>query len=167
MTVWYVPNSIINFRTISKFSFNHFYRFFFQLWSIILCGEHSSSYFWTSEDTRYLSTTCVKAWCSIYSCTSLSDILLGRSPKASSPSFKSILLQLRPKLLHETWRRYPGAVSAYKWIVCQVHSPNLSEYVGIISPTSLLILDDHIRERRLIGLQCLSHIIDNVVSKAC
>ena len=111
-----------------------------------------------------MSAACVKAWCTIYNCSSLSDVLLGLSPRLSSPCFKSIFLLLRPKLLNETWRRYPGAVLAYKWIMCQVHSPNLSQYLNIISPTALIILDDHVLERRLTGLQCLSHIIDNVVS---
>ncbi|KAK3913400.1 TELO2-interacting protein 2 [Frankliniella fusca] len=130
--------------------------------ALILCGEHSTPELWTSEDTRRVLASCLKQLCSIFGCKSPSELLLGHSRYTNGPCFKQALLLLRPKLLRNTWRKHPGAVASYKWLLCQVHAPNLSEYLDVVSPTALLILDDHDVGRRLIGLECLSHIIGNV-----
>lgn len=135
-----------------------------QVWTLILCGEHVSTDLWITEETRNLSALCVETLCSFYSCGKVSQLLLGHSPRKISPCFKQALLILRPKLLRDTWQKHPGAVASYKWLLFQIHSPHLSEYVDVVSPTALIILDAHDVERRLMGLHCISHIIDNVVS---
>lgn len=132
------------------------------VWAVILSGEHNSVELWTTEDSRKFSTNCVQILCSHHCCTSLPQLLLGLSNKIKTPIFKQALLLLRPKLLKETWRKHPGAVATYKWLLTQIVSPHLSQYLDVVYPTTLLILDDHDEGRKLGGLHCLSHIVDNV-----
>lgn len=133
----------------------------FLVWTLILCGEHHSADYWTTDESCKLAALCVQALCTFHDCSSISQLLLGRSQDLS-PSFKQALVILRPKLLQSTWRKHPGAIASYKWLLTQLCSPNLSEYLDIVSPTALIIIDDHDVNRRLLGLQCLSHIINNV-----
>ncbi|XP_026282529.1 TELO2-interacting protein 2-like [Frankliniella occidentalis] len=129
---------------------------------LILYAEHSSPEIWTSNDSRNILASCSRVLCSIFGCTSPSELLLGQCQNTNGPCFKQALLLLRPKLLRNSWRKHPGAVASYKWLLFQVYAPNLSEYLDVVSPTALIILDDHDIERRLIGLDCVSHIIGNV-----
>lgn len=131
------------------------------VWTVILCSEHSAPNPWTTEETRILACACIKTLCVVQGCSSTSQ-LLQQSVKTSGSIFKQALLLLRPKLLKSSWRKYPGAVSGYKWLLLQVPSPHLAEYLDLVSPTALIIIDDHDTERRLTGLHCLSHIINHV-----
>ncbi|XP_034235425.1 TELO2-interacting protein 2-like [Thrips palmi] len=131
------------------------------VWLLILCGEHHFPDLWTTDETREVAVLCVQELCSFYDCSSVSQLVLGQSQK-SSPCFKQALVILRPKLLRNSWRKNPGAIASYKWLLVQLCAPHLSEYLDIVSPTTLLILDDHDEGRRLLGLQCMLHIIDNV-----
>lgn len=136
---------------------------FSQVWSLLLLGEHSSPSPWTTNESLEISASCLQALCSLHGCSTISQLVLKCSPNSNASYFKKALLLLRPKLMQDSWRKSPGAVLTYQWLLSQVRSPHLSEYVDLVSPTALIIIDDHDVDRRLTGIHCLSHIIDNVV----
>lgn len=84
--------------------------------------------------------------------------------QVSKSLFKDILINLRPRLLTTTWKHYPASVACYKWIIKFVEQPHLSPFLHLVLPTALILVDDFVTDNRLIGISCLHHVIDNVVS---
>lgn len=134
-----------------------------QVWSLLLFGEHSSPSPWTTEESLEISASCLQALCLLHGCSTISQLVLACPLNSNVSYFKKALLSLRPKLMQNSWRKSPGAVLTYQWLLSQVCSPDLSKYLDLVSPTALIIIDDHDNDRRLTGIHCLSHIIDNVV----
>jgi len=53
-----------------------------------------------------------------HKCNSVSELFVNGTQ--SQQLINSLLLSLRPKLLKDTWRKYPAAVQCYQWILLQV-----------------------------------------------
>lgn len=65
----------------------------------------------------------------------------------------------------------PVILELYLKLVCLYQclhffqSPHLSAYIDTVLPTALIILDDHVFHNRITGMQCIEHIVNNVVSQ--
>lgn len=88
---------------------------------LLLCGEHSSGDKWTTEETVRHSEELISLLCKLWSCKSISQMLIGgESREEYFGLFSAVLLSLRPKLQKNTWKTYPAAVSCYQWLLFQV-----------------------------------------------
>lgn len=87
----------------------------------------------------------------------------GGKGKELRPLLKPALLALRPKLLKENWKLNPGAVQCFTWLLSSVRASHLADHVQHVLPTALLLVDDFVNENRVIGIRCLSRIIDAMV----
>lgn len=134
--------------------------------SLTLCGEnHDSSCVWCDETCAKLSDEVIDKFCKIFNCTTkqlLVEVSFGESRGVENKMAMLLLKFLRPKLLTDTWRTYPGAVACYKWIIMNIEIPYMQEYIYTVIPTTLNIIDDYHADNKVLGLKCLSHILSNV-----
>ncbi|KAJ9574524.1 hypothetical protein L9F63_008297, partial [Diploptera punctata] len=125
---------------------------------LLLCGEHASQDSWTSDKTIQLCEDLLEILYKFWHCSSVSELLTGAEYEALlSPA----LLALRPKLLKNTWKTFPAAISCYHWLLFHIKSPHLGPHLTSVVPTALIILDDFVPENKILGIRCLQHITDN------
>lgn len=86
--------------------------------TILLCGEHSFiNDAWTTNNTLKLSESIIKILCQLYSCNTVENLLV----KSSCGNLLPLIFNsLRPKLLKDTWKYYPAAVSSYVWVLLKI-----------------------------------------------
>lgn len=81
--------------------------------AILLCGEHSKVETWTSSQTLAQAELLVKLLLAKSKCRSLSDLLL-------HCKIDTLLAELRPKLLKDSWKNNPAAVTSFMWILFHI-----------------------------------------------
>ncbi|XP_015113902.1 TELO2-interacting protein 2 [Diachasma alloeum] len=123
---------------------------------IITVGEQSERSPWNTNETPGIVQNIMTDICGLIGNSNLSSVLCGPDDK-----LQTILMILRPKLMSDTWKTYPGAVTCYKWLLNQVEIPGLAKYLSSILPTALIIFDDFMPENRIIGLECIYRIIQH------
>ncbi|XP_063974955.1 TELO2-interacting protein 2-like [Diachasmimorpha longicaudata] len=123
---------------------------------IITVGEQSERSPWNTDETPEIAHNIFNDICGLFENSNLSNMLCGSDDK-----FLTILMILRPKLIKDTWKTYPAAVTCFKWLLNQVEIPGLVKYLSNILPTTLIIFDDFVPENRIIGLQCIDKIIQH------
>ncbi|KAI8496146.1 TEL2-interacting protein 2 [Branchiostoma belcheri] len=89
-----------------------------------------------------------------------SEMLCGTEDKVGI--FGSILTLLKPSLGRDTWKKNLSTRRVFYWCVIRVARPYLSDFVGTVLPPVLLFLDDHQLENRLLGVECLQHVLRNI-----
>lgn len=88
---------------------------------LLLCGEHSDDDKWTTEETIKYSGELISHLCKLCQCKSISELLTGVESRHEFVGlFSTALLFLRPKLLKDTWKSFPAAVSCYQWLMFHV-----------------------------------------------
>ncbi|KAL7291294.1 hypothetical protein TKK_0014897 [Trichogramma kaykai] len=132
----------------------------------IIVGEQSSLQLWNDEEHVQQAKVIENKLCEIFNCENVGIWL------ENEDNFNKISVELRPKLLKDTWKSYPGAVACYKWLLQTMSSsmtrsqlnsvtPILSFQLFSIIPTALIICDDYVEENKLTGLECLQMIINS------
>jgi hypothetical protein len=88
---------------------------------LLLCGEHSVDNKWTTKETVKYSGELISHLCKLCQCKSVPQLLTGVESRPEFVGlFSTALMSLRPKLLKDTWKTYPAAVSCYQWLLFQV-----------------------------------------------
>ncbi|XP_075227428.1 TELO2-interacting protein 2-like isoform X1 [Lycorma delicatula] len=128
---------------------------------LLLCGEHlqNDKSEWTTSDTVKYSQLIIEFMCKTYSCQNIIELLNDSNNNKLLPL---LFNKLKPKLLKDTWKCFPAAVSSYTWIVFKIKFPNMGPVLHLGMPTTLILLDDYVIANRINGLNCLHHIIENV-----
>ncbi|CAL8137958.1 unnamed protein product [Orchesella dallaii] len=75
--------------------------------------------------------------------------------------FHIILQLLRKKLKKVDWKYFPVSAHAFGWLLKQIQGPNLSDFVDLIIPPCLLFTDDYYDDYKLLGLECMLHVVQN------
>lgn len=78
---------------------------------LLLIGEHSEKNIWNTAECVSISKELLASFCDLYVCQSVSQFL------SENENLRDLLLMLRPKLLKDTWKTYPSAISCYRWIL--------------------------------------------------
>lgn len=86
---------------------------------LLLCGEHMVADKWTTEETIKYSEEIISHLCKLWQCKTILQLLIDDESKHVG-LFSAALLYLRPKLLKNTWKTYPAAVSCYQWLLFQI-----------------------------------------------
>lgn len=84
-------------------------------------------------------------------------------PASSRTIFGVILEKLKYRLQKNIWKRNPGMVFVYQYCLQRVRHPFLENYLQVILPVALNLTDDYMIPNKIIGVQCLHHIISNVI----
>jgi hypothetical protein len=86
---------------------------------LLLCGEHVVDDKWTTRETIKYSEELISHLCKLWQCKTILQLLIGDESEHVG-LFSAALLYLRPKLLKNTWKTYPAAVSCYQWLLFQI-----------------------------------------------
>ncbi|CAI9569296.1 unnamed protein product [Staurois parvus] len=130
---------------------------------LLLCGAHIQEKPWTDSCSRSLAEQLLQTLLRMSDCDSVADLLKG--PNRREPDyviFREALGLLGLRLRKDTWELHPDAKLVFSWMLYQVPRPWLSDFLGRVMPPSLLFSDDYKPENKVLGVQCLHHIIKNV-----
>lgn len=125
---------------------------------------------WTIQSAIQTSEKLRDLLMNFYHCDGMADLLKLHLNPDSTPHNEheqpNTLLQqtfdyLRPRVRKEKWKQNPSYVKCFVKCLFYVRLPNLGEYLDSVLPVSLTLADDHMTENKVLGLQCLSHIIKN------
>ena len=138
------------------------------LYSMQIITQHMQTNLWTSENCYTLSENFLQDILSRYGCSAVKDVLVmdlgGKADNQTSfrnSAFGKMLVEWKPFLTRDTWRQNPMTVAAFSCSLHAVTFPHLSDFIEYVLPPSLLFLDDHMTRNKLIGIECLVHIIEN------
>ncbi|XP_039212368.1 TELO2-interacting protein 2 [Crotalus tigris] len=86
-----------------------------------------------------------------------------RGAHEGEPGWFGVVMQcLKPELTKETWQCNPATKYMFCFVLQQVQRPWLGDHLEKVLPPSLLLSDDYRVENKILGVQCLHHIIQNV-----
>jgi hypothetical protein len=133
---------------------------------IVVLTANIRNSLWATDSVRKLTLLVLNQLRKLYRVDSLSDLLqLDVSSKVSSPK-RSLLGQylqvVQPRLQKENWQASPTFVESFFWMLTQmIKFPHLSEYLDWVLPPALMLMDSHVTEHKVMGIQCLQHIASN------
>ncbi|XP_051025582.1 TELO2-interacting protein 2 isoform X2 [Acomys russatus] len=116
---------------------------------------------WTSPRSQRVAGEVLSLLLRVTECSSLPGFLCGGN-EDDRGRFALVLGLLKPHLNKESWKNNPAVKHVFSWTLQQVTQPWLSEHLEKILPPSLLISDDYQTENKILGVQCLHHIVLNV-----
>ncbi|XP_077996795.1 TELO2-interacting protein 2-like [Glandiceps talaboti] len=137
---------------------------------VTIAATHAEKHQWSNKTTVQQSQELQKAICQVCSCDTIQELLSGPTHTAQEDTkrifekgiFGKILTNLRPILARETWKLEPRSRHVFKWCMSKVKHPYLGDYLDKVLPPSLLFVDDYQVDNKILGIQCLHHIISNV-----
>ncbi|XP_006973998.1 TELO2-interacting protein 2 [Peromyscus maniculatus bairdii] len=127
----------------------------------VFATTHRSEQPWTSPRSRHVADEVLSSLLRVAECSSVAGFLCGED-EDDRGSFAAVLGLLRPHLNKESWKSNPAVKHVFSWTLQQVTQPWLSQHLEKILPPSLLISDDYQTENKILGVQCLHHIVVNV-----
>uniref|UniRef100_A0A1B6CC16 HEAT repeat-containing protein 1 n=1 Tax=Clastoptera arizonana TaxID=38151 RepID=A0A1B6CC16_9HEMI len=127
---------------------------------ILLCGENMDDELWTTKEIVKTTENLLDDFLKFINISNLKKLLFEYKVNFAF----TLLTKLRPKLLKDSWKRFPAAISCYKFLLFHIESPHLSENIDSVLPTALIVLDDHVVSNRVIAIKCIEHIINNSTS---
>ncbi|KAL1773021.1 TELO2-interacting protein 2 [Sigmodon hispidus] len=116
---------------------------------------------WTSLRSQHVADEVLSLLLRVTECSSVTGFLCGEN-EDDPGRFAAVLGLLKPYLNKESWKNNPAVKHVFSWSLQQVPQPWLSQHLEKILPPSLLISDDYQTENKVLGVQCLHHIVINV-----
>ncbi|XP_038182205.1 TELO2-interacting protein 2 [Arvicola amphibius] len=116
---------------------------------------------WTSARSQQVADEVLSLLLRVTECSSVAGFLCGEN-EDDRGRFATVLGLLKPHLNKESWKNNPAVKHVFSWTLQQVTQPWLSQHLEKILPPSLLISDDYQTENKVLGVQCLHHIVINV-----
>ncbi|XP_076356612.1 TELO2-interacting protein 2-like isoform X2 [Tachypleus tridentatus] len=134
---------------------------------VMLCASHSEHFLWTNPQSVDKAEKLLEVVCTVCGCSHISEVLASNEAITySSPQLAKPMLDiLKEKLTQNNWRKNPAMKEVFKWLLFNIKHPCLSEHLSNVLPPSLLFVDDHTTEHKVLGIRCLNHIADNVPGK--
>ncbi|XP_016066270.1 PREDICTED: TELO2-interacting protein 2 [Miniopterus natalensis] len=122
---------------------------------------HSLEQPWTRARSRDVAGEVLALLLRVSECGSVAGFLRGENEDEKG-RFAVIMGLLKPDLNKESWKNSPATKHVFSWTLQQVTWPWLNQHLERILPPSLLISDDYQTENKVLGVQCLHHIVLNV-----
>ncbi|XP_036106165.1 TELO2-interacting protein 2 [Molossus molossus] len=127
----------------------------------IFAVTHSLQQPWTTPRSQFIAGKVLALLLQITGCDSVAGFLYGESEDEKG-KFTEIMELLKPDLNKESWKNNPATKHVFSWTLQQVTQPWLNQHLEKILPPSLLISDDYQTENKVLGVDCLHHIVLNV-----
>lgn len=127
----------------------------------IFAITHSLEQPWTRPRSRDVAGEVLALLLRVTECGSVAGFLRGENEDEKG-RFAVIMGLLKPDLNKESWKNSPATKHVFSWTLQQVTRPWLNQHLERILPPSLLISDDYQTENKVLGVQCLHHIVLNV-----
>lgn len=138
---------------------------------ILLLFQHKdNSHMWTNNTSRHQSDVLLNK---VLSCFAISEVryLLQMNTTQSDTTTPSttiagqVFVILRDYLTAEKWKHFPHIKESFGCLLKHIRFPQLSDYLELVLPPSLLVIDDFEISNKVLGVGCLLHIIKNVSSE--
>ena len=130
---------------------------------LLLC-EHFEDSLWTSSQSLALSKKNMNLLLQIYNCEDIKELLLLKTfndCKLDQCLLDCVMEEVLPRLRKDVWKRNPSRVSVYRICLFSITFPLLGDYVSYFLPPALTFLDDFEVKSRIIGVNCIQHIVSN------
>nr|XP_019598738.1 PREDICTED: TELO2-interacting protein 2 [Rhinolophus sinicus] len=127
----------------------------------IFAVTHSLEQPWTSPRSQTVAGEVLTLLLQVTECGSVAGFLHGENEDEKG-KFTVIMGLLKPDLNKESWKNNPATKHVFSWTLQQVTRPWLNQHLERILPPSLLISDDYQTENKILGVDCLHHIVLNV-----
>ncbi|KAM4836648.1 TELO2-interacting protein 2 [Thomomys bottae] len=127
----------------------------------IFAISHCSKQPWTSPRSQEVAEKVLTSLLQVTECKSVAGFLCGENEEERG-RFPVVIGLLKPELNKESWKNNPAVKHVFSWTLQQITRPWLSQHLERILPPSLLISDDYQTENKVLGVQCLHHIVLNV-----
>ncbi|XP_071502404.1 TELO2-interacting protein 2-like [Diadema antillarum] len=141
---------------------------------VVLCAYHYNKHPWTTRGSQQASKSLLSQLTQTCGYHSLPGFLQGSSQQhgEEEPSrghhlipkgaFGLALGELKKRLTRGEWKKNIGTQQAFVWLLAHIKHPYLGEHLELCLPPSLLFVDDYKMENKIVGIQCLQYILDNV-----
>ncbi|XP_027753182.1 TELO2-interacting protein 2 [Empidonax traillii] len=116
---------------------------------------------WTTEGSRAVARQLLEMLVRASGCTSVAEFLRGKDGDEEG-MFGAVMGLLKRELTKDTWKCNPATKHVFCWTLPHVTRPWLGPHLERVLPPSLLISDDFQEENKILGVQCLHHIVLNV-----
>lgn len=144
------------------------------------CEYCDESYEWSSPAAANVSQKIMNKLCELYGCSAVTELLVYSQRNASGKQriddkescitkdiqqdlMKPTLQRLSEIFNKDNWKIYPSLKMSYWWILNRTGKNDLGDHLVHLLPPALFIVDDWENKNKLLGLQCLSHILENTV----
>ena len=128
---------------------------------VVLCGENIKSTEWTNANLIEISYKILSHLKNkTFKNDSIANIFVNHPDL-----LKYCLTEVQQKLGKNSWKRYPGAQCSFAYILRQVSSPHMSQYLQEFLPFALRFLDDWEIKNKIFAVECLDHIIEHTDPK--
>nr|XP_028563809.1 TELO2-interacting protein 2 isoform X2 [Podarcis muralis] len=122
---------------------------------------HVAERLWTTPKTRRMAQELLDGLLRASDCRSVPEFL--RGAREDETGWLAVVMQcLKPELTKDTWQRSPATKHVFSCTLQHVTRPWLGPHLEKVLPPSLLLSDDYREENKILGVQCLHHIIRNV-----
>ena len=112
---------------------------------------------WTSDNNREASTKLLDQLCQRLSHRSLptlintnADLLLAR-----------LRQRMRAGASKNDWKKCPSTRYLVEWCLSFISFPNLAQHLSDVIPLILPLVNDHEIPNKVLGLRCMSHVVQN------
>ncbi|XP_062995654.1 TELO2-interacting protein 2 [Elgaria multicarinata webbii] len=129
--------------------------------AFVFAVTHVADTPWSKARSRSLAQELLDGLLRASDCRSVPEFLRG-AREGEDGWFAAVMQCLKPELTKETWQRNPATKHVFSSMLLQVTRPWLSQHLEKVLPPSLLLSDDYRVENKILGVQCLHHIIRNV-----
>ncbi|XP_051667828.1 TELO2-interacting protein 2 [Manacus candei] len=116
---------------------------------------------WTTERSRAVARELLELLVRAAGCASVAEFLRGKDGDEEG-RFGAVMGLLKQELTKDTWKRNPATKHVFCWTLPHVTRPWLGPHLERVLPPSLLISDDFQEENKVLGVQCLHHVVLNV-----
>lgn len=125
---------------------------------LLMIGEHQEKNVWTTSTAISIAQQLEIEFLRIFHVQSISEFLMHED------NF-GVMLNRILKKIEGDFKAYPAILACYKWLIHQVESPGLHMYVNHLVPLTCEIINDHIPDHVVTGLECLYQIIQHCHTK--
>ena len=137
---------------------------------LCICASYIEQALWADETTIEEAKVMRSVLLTVCANKDITELLCGCPDQEPVPRtclfrkgiYKDLLEMLKPKLQKNVWKAYPGLKQVFKWCLMHVSHHFLHDYLEQVLPPALIFADDFEVENKILGIQCLRHIIDNV-----
>lgn len=83
---------------------------------VLLCGEHTNLELWTTKEILESAQILLNVFVKFLNFECFTKLLF----EFKGDFISTLFVKLRPKLLKDRWKRYPGAVGCYRWLLFHI-----------------------------------------------
>ena len=136
---------------------------------------HVQPNLWTNETSQKTAKECLDLLMKEFSCSTVCKLLnldtkhvlpviendTSYNTAVKRSVFGKLLIQWKSNLQRNSWKLNPVTAFSFRWCLCQVEFPHLSNFIELTLPPVLQFLDDHTLENKMSGTKCLIHMLNN------